>query len=291
MQSNKVTSNRSFFGTLLCLTTMLAALAQTPDGAAIYKQNCSACHDSGASRAPSMEALQQRSPEAVLDALNNVMRIPGSRLNGAERRAVAEFVTGKKAGGDVRGITVGRCPSQPAFRDPAAGPSWNGWSPGITDTAFQPAQEAGLTAAELPRLKLKWAFGFPDSNSAWGGLTVASGRLFTSSQNGTVYSLDAKTGCAYWAFSAQSGVRTPITIGPRGSGKFSVYFGDNSGIAYALDAFTGEKLWSHRIEQHPVARVTGQIRLYDNRLYVPWLPMRRRWEARRLMSAAPSAAV
>jgi polyvinyl alcohol dehydrogenase (cytochrome) len=249
--------------------TVLAASAQTPDGAAIYKRDCAACHDAVGSRAPSREALQERSPEAVLDALNNIMRIPGSRLNGAERRAVAEFVTGKKAGGDVRGITTGRCSAQPAFRDPASGAAWNGWSPDITNTAFQPAKAAGITAADIPRLKLKWAFAFPDSNSAWGGISVVSGRVFTGSQNGTVYSLDAKTGCVYWAFSAQSGVRTPVTIGPRGGGKFTAYFGDNSGIAYAVDAFTGEKLWSRKIEEHPVARITGQMTLYDNRLYIP----------------------
>lgn len=243
--------------------------AQTPDGATIYKQNCASCHDVAGSRAPSREALAQRSPEAILDALNNIMRIPGSRLNGAERRAVAEFATQKKLGGDVRGIITGWCASHPAFRDLASAPSWNGWSPGASNTAFQPAQAAGLTAADLPKLKLKWAFAFPDSNSAWGGITVVSGRLFTGSQNGTVYSLDASTGCVYWAFSAQSGVRTPIVIGPRGAGQFSAYFGDNSGVAYAVDASTGEKLWSRKIEEHPVARITGQMTLYANRLYVP----------------------
>ncbi len=260
---------RACFGISVFLAAIPPALAQTPDGAAIYKRDCAACHDTTGSRAPGREALQQRSPEAVLDALNNIMRIPGSRLNGAERRAVAEFVTGKKAGGDVRGIATGRCAQQSTFRDPAVGPSWNGWSPEITNTAFQSAKNAGLNASDLPKLKPKWAFGFPDSNSAWGGITVVSGRVFTGSQNGTVYALDAKTGCVYWAFGAQSGVRTPITIGPRGGGKFSAYFGDNSGIAYAVDAFTGEKLWSRRIEEHPVARITGQMTLYDNRLYVP----------------------
>jgi len=264
MQPNQV-AVRAF----LMMGTLLPAIAQTPDGAAVYKENCAACHDVAGSRAPSREALQQRSPEAILDSLNNIMRIPGSRLNGAERRAVAEFVTGKKAGGDVRGITSGRCTTQAAFRDPAASPSWIGWSPDLANTAQQTARAAGLSASDVPRLKLKWAFGFPDSNSAWGGITVAGGRLFTGSQNGTVYSLDAKTGCVYWAFSAQSGVRTPITVGQRAGGRFSIFFGDNSGVAYALDASSGEKLWSRRIEDHPVARITGEIQFYDGRLYVP----------------------
>ena len=34
------------------------------------------------------------------------------------------------------------------------------------------------------------------------------------SQNGTVYSLDAKTGCIHWTFSAAGGVRTAIAVGP-----------------------------------------------------------------------------
>jgi len=245
-----------------------AFAADAPDGSALYKRDCAVCHDNSASsRAPNREALTERSPEAVVEALNGIMRIPGSRLNAVERRALAEYLTGKKLGGDVTGSTTGRCPAQPPFRDPASGPQWNGWSPDLTNTVFQPA--SGLTAADVPRLKLKWAFGFPDSNSAWGGITVVSGRLFTGSQNGTVYSLDAKTGCIYWTFSAVGGVRTPITIAQREPGKYSAYFGDNSAFAYAVDAFTGEKLWSRKVEEHQVARITGQMRLYDGKLYVP----------------------
>ena len=256
---------------LLVLALVGSAMAaDAPDGAALYKRDCAVCHDESATtRAPSPEALRERSPEAVLEALNGVMRIPGSRLNGVERRALAEFLTGKKLGGDVSGATTGRCTAQPAFSDPSSGPAWNGWSPDITNTAFQPARQAGISAEDVPRLKLKWAFGFHDSNSAWGGITVVSGRLFTGGQNGTVYSLDARTGCIYWTFSAVGGVRSPITIAPREGGKYTAYFGDNSAFAYAVDAFTGEKLWSRRVEEHAVARITGQTRLYDGKLYVP----------------------
>jgi polyvinyl alcohol dehydrogenase (cytochrome) len=267
-----MSSGRCLATALLWLGFVLSASAAgEPDGAALYKRDCAVCHDGGANtRAPSPDALRERSPEAVVEALNGVMRIPGSRLNALQRRALAEFLTGKKLGGDVAGPTTGRCPAQPAFRDPSSGPSWNGWSPDLTNTLFQPTKQAGLTADDVPRLKLKWAFGFPDSNSAWGGITVVSGRLFTGGQNGTVYSLDAKSGCVYWTFNAVGGVRTPITISPReGSGKFTAYFGDNSAFAYAVDAFTGEKLWSRKVDEHPVARITGQPRLYEGRLYVP----------------------
>src|SRR5262245_32684222 len=88
--------------------------------------------------------------------------------------------------------------------DPSAGSHWNGWSPTPANTRFQPAEHAGLTAAQVPALKLKWAFAFPDTLSAYGQPTVAAGRVFVGAQNGTVYSLDAKTGCTYWTYKTQS---------------------------------------------------------------------------------------
>jgi polyvinyl alcohol dehydrogenase (cytochrome) len=127
-----------------------------------------------------------------------------------------------------------------------------------------------MTADQVSRLSLKWAFGFPDATSAWSQPTVASGRLFVGSQNGTVYSLDAKTGCIYWTFSAKSGVRTALAFGPLdGANRYAVYFGDTGANVYALDAATGRELWSRKLADHLHARITGSPTLYHDRLYVP----------------------
>src|SRR5665213_4109411 len=88
--------------------------------------------------------------------------------------------------------------------DPAATAHWNGWSSSVANTRYQPADQAGLTAAQVPTLKLRWAFAFPDAISAYAQPTVASGRVFVGSQTATVSSLDAKTGCTYWTFKTQS---------------------------------------------------------------------------------------
>ncbi len=141
------------------------------------------------------------------------MRPQGARLSGAERRAVAEFITGKSIEGDVSGASAGRCTARTSLQDFAKTPHWTGWSPSTTNSRFQSAEQAGLAASDLPRLKLKWAFGFPDASVAWSHPTVAAGRVFVGSQNGTVYSLDAKTGCIYWTFSAKGGVRTAVAVG------------------------------------------------------------------------------
>jgi polyvinyl alcohol dehydrogenase (cytochrome) len=245
--------------------------AQSPSGDEIFKQSCASCHDGAAdSRAPGPEPLRARTPQAVIESLmTGAMRLQGSRLSGPERRAVAEFVTGKIVGGDVTGAKAGRCSAPAGAGVPARSASWSGWSPTITNTRFQSGDVAGLTAADVPRLKLKWALGFPDASVAWSSPTVAGGRLYVGSQNGTVYSLDAKTGCIYWTFSAAGGVRTAIAIGPRAAAGVLIYFGDTAANAYAVNADTGRVVWTRKVEDHPLARITGSPTLHAGRLYVP----------------------
>ena len=240
-------------------------------GAAIFARNCATCHDGVAgSRAPSPDVLKRRSPEAILSALTaGGMRPQGGRLSGAERRAVAEHLSGRALGSDITGARIGRCTASPPLTDPASSPAWNGWSPSSTNTRFQSAQQAGLTADQVPKLSLKWAFGFPDATSAWSQPTVAGGRVFVGSQNGTVYSLDAKSGCIHWTFTAKSGVRTALSFGAREGAGDAVYFGDTGANVYALDAATGRELWSRRLDDHLYARITGSPTLYQDRLYVP----------------------
>ena len=240
--------------------------AQALDGEQIFKQSCASCHTGAPeSRAPSPDALKSRTPQAIIESLmTGAMRPQGSRMSGPERRAVSEFVTGKKVDTDVTGDARGRCAASDGASSPGRDASWAGWSPTATNARFQSPEMAGLAAADVPRLTLKWALGFPDASAAWSSPTVAGGRLYVGSQNGTVYALDAKTGCIHWTYSAAGGVRTAIAVG----GAF-VYFGDTAANMYALQAETGRVAWTRKVDEHPLARITGSPTLHDNRLYVP----------------------
>jgi polyvinyl alcohol dehydrogenase (cytochrome) len=245
--------------------------AQTPDGEQVFKQSCASCHNGAPdSRAPGLDALKARAPQAVIESLmTGAMRAQGSRLSGPDRRAVAEFVTGKKVGIDVTGAETGRCAASTRASNTSRTGAWSGWSPTVTNTRFQTREVAGLTAGDVPRLRLKWALGFPDASVAWSSPTVAGGRLYVGSQNGTVYSLDARTGCIHWAYSASGGVRTAITVGPATGGATLVYFGDTAANAYAVNAETGRVVWTRKVDDHPLARITGSPTLHAGRLYVP----------------------
>jgi polyvinyl alcohol dehydrogenase (cytochrome) len=167
--------------------------------------------------------------------VSGAMRFQGSDLSLAERHAVVEFVTAKKF--EPETVPQGMCLGKPAGK-PIEG-EWNGWSSDLENSRFQSADSAGLAPSQVPKLKLKWAFGFPGDFVAFSQPSIVHGKLFVGSAGGKVYALDASTGCTYWAFDAGAGVRTAISIGP-GS---VAYFGDLQANVYAVDAASGAQLW------------------------------------------------
>jgi polyvinyl alcohol dehydrogenase (cytochrome) len=164
---------------------------------------------------------------------------------------------------------VGACANAvPPFVDPLSAPHWNGWGVDLAQSRFQSAAMAELAAADVPRLKLKWAFGFPGATFAFAQPTVIGGRVFIGSQAGKVYSLDASTGCTYWVFDAGALVRAAITVGQTPAG-WTAYVGDRRGNIHAVDAATGKALWTTHVDDHPVARITGAPTLVGTTLFVP----------------------
>ncbi len=247
---------------LLLPVTMVGQLTPA-DGARLFTAHCAMCHDLNVPPFPNRQAFKNLAPEDITQALaTGTMRAQGAELSEQQRRAIAEFITGKHLG-SFSSLDGNRCGKPPSGT--LSGPEWNGWGADLDNSRFQPQGAAQLTAEQVPKLKLRWAFGFPTAMSAYAQPTVAGGRVFVGSAPGLVYALDAATGCTYWSFQAESNVRTAITIGP---GNIA-YFGDLRANVYALDAITGKLLWKKNVDAHPVARVTGSPKLYKGRLYVP----------------------
>ena len=163
---------------------------------------------------------------------------------------------------------------------------WNGWGHDLFNTRYQP--EPAIRAMDVPKLGLKWAFGFQGGNE-FGQPTLVDDRLFVTSSSGRIYALDAKTGCTYWTYDAPAGSRTAISIGELGQSKraaiprklkrtlahldvikapSAAFFGDDTGAVYALDAQKGTLLWKSQVDTHPTARILGSPTLYNDRLYV-----------------------
>ena len=253
------------------------ALAQSTVGLRLFETKCASCHQSAPDKkAPDVSRLRKMTPEAVYAALAKAPHTQIQGLSDDQKKTVAAHLGGRKIGvteiADAKKMP-NQCTADPPMKDINAGPNWNGWGVDpATNARFQPAKAAGLSAAQVPNLKLKWAFGFPLAEEAHSQPTVVGGRIFVGSDAGTVYSLDAASGCVYWSFQTDGAMRIAPTVssvkGP-GSTKFAVYFGDQRANMYALDADNGKQLWKVKVDEHPVAQITGAPTLYEGRLYVP----------------------
>lgn len=245
--------------------------AQAPDGAAIFRQKCAMCHDNPSGRVPARDMLASLPPDTIIfDLTFGVMQPQGLGLSANEIAAVASFLTGKSSSpGAQPNPDANRCggPS-PAIR--LEGSLWNGWGHDIENSRFQ--AEPGIAAADVQKLKVKWVFAFPGPLVGTQP-TVVGDHLFIGTANGWVYSLNAKTGCTYWTFLAGSDIRGSLSVGPFGKPsqkRFAVYFADlMKASAYAVDPTSGKLLWQTKVDDHPLARITGSPVFYDNRLYVP----------------------
>ena len=262
---------------LFCLAvTVAAASAQTPGGSSaeaekIYAERCAKCHESGVPRAANREALRRLSPDAIRIALTSgTMVTQAADLSPAQIDMLARML-GSAATTAPPASTSNACPvdASSSFVDPLDRARWNGWGANLSQHRFQPAEMALLPANQVPRLKLKWSFGFPGVSRAYAQPTVVGGRVFVGSASGVVYALSAASGCQHWAFKADAPVRTAITIGPGSApGKWLTYFGDQRANVYALDALTGEVSWKRRVDDFGGAMMTGAPTLAEGTLYV-----------------------
>ncbi|HEU4618798.1 MAG TPA: PQQ-binding-like beta-propeller repeat protein [Gammaproteobacteria bacterium] len=255
-----------------------ASVPGTESGFATFQNQCTVCHGNpNVPRAPSPEAIRQMSPEKIYEALSTggVMAAQGAALSDIQKQRVAEFMSGRPLGSSGSGDASkmpNRCTENPELAGLEQNPLWNGWGVDLGNTRAQAPGQAGLTAADVPKLELKWAFGYPAGVSSNAQPTVAAGRIFVGSDNGFVYSLDAKSGCVYWSFEAGSIVRNSVVVGAvtgRGDTRYAAYFGDGHANIYAVDAHHGTLLWKKRVDDHFVARITAGVKLYEGKLFVP----------------------
>jgi polyvinyl alcohol dehydrogenase (cytochrome) len=246
-----------------------------PPGQVLFERNCSSCH-STESGAPPMATLNTMSTELIFDTLmKGRMKEVVSGMTSRERRIVAEYL-GKRplndpAAGDVTKMT-NRCAANPALGEIGTS-AWSGWG-GATNARFQTDRAAGLKAADVPRLKLKWAFGLPGGSNMYSQPAVAFGRVFVGSDDGVVYSMDARSGCVYWAsradvFGRFAPIAAPISGYP--GTRYAIFFVTRSSTAYAVDAHDGKVLWKTVVKDGPAGlnNLSATAAWHDGRLYVP----------------------
>ena len=236
--------------------------AQESAGAAIYGAHCAMCHDQTAtgSRIPPRSALEAITPDAVVAALTSgVMKEQGAGLSEKERAEVAAWLGRQPAVSK----TGGACASNAST--PSAGGDWTGWGNRAENWRFQP--DPGISVAQIPHLKLKWAYGIDGVVLMRSQPAVYHGRVYVGGENGVLSSLDAATGCTYWSVTGMA-VRSGIAIGRAGE-RDALFFGDPLGAVHAIALSDGKQLWQTKVSERYGSLITGTPAYSAGRLYVP----------------------
>ena len=248
-----------------------SAYAAGPSGEGIFAARCASCHDappSADNRAPPKALLKQMSVARIVRTMDfGAMMSLTYMLDRAEREAVAAYLGVPNE--DRAPPPSAFCAARSVALPKTEAGAWNGWSPAPTNTRYQPAP--GLSAAQLSRLNLKWAFAFAGDVNAFAAPAVLGANLFVGSAGGSIYALDAKSGCIHWHFQADGPVRSSMVVAPLDASgtRHALFFGDQAGRFYALAAETGAPLWRARPDEHEAAKLTGTPLARDGVVYVP----------------------
>jgi polyvinyl alcohol dehydrogenase (cytochrome) len=276
---------------VLAALTILAARPEPPPappllppghpGEVIFKARCASCHEPATGRAPDRAHLADLGLLEIFNELKNgSMRPMAEGLSDVEVGAVSAYLAPPVKGAGATGVASTAPSAQPPDPPKCADPDrfairtadWNGWGRNAANWRYQPAP--GFTVAQASRLKVKWSFAFEAGK--YGQPTIVGGRVFLAGYGGRIYSLDARTGCLRWRFDDGAPSRTTISIGRLAaapSGYAAVFgdfrFGTASHTEVALDAVSGKLIWRQRIEDHPLAVLTGAPTIWGGRVYQP----------------------
>jgi polyvinyl alcohol dehydrogenase (cytochrome) len=249
----------------------------TANGEAVFNAHCKACHEPAIDRAPNRTTLSSYQPAQIVQALTSGAMVPMAQgLSDADKAAVAAFLTTPVAAPDAhpmpggaraipavaRGVDV-MCTSNPPIHETAS--DWRSVGYDASTSRFQ--RHPGLKAADVPKLKVKWAFAMSGGSMP----TVIGDWLFITNRSGKFYALDAKTGCVHWVLEGVSSRTTPMivksAISPSG---WATFVGERTRVVRAIDAQTGKEIWrSGQLENNPVAGITGTPAVSGDQLFVP----------------------
>jgi polyvinyl alcohol dehydrogenase (cytochrome) len=263
---------------VLLLAGPLAANAQAPaNGEAVFNARCKSCHEPAIDRAPNRTVLSTYQPAQILQALTGGAMTPMAQgLSDADKAAVAAFLTTPQLPTEAhpqpggaravpaasRGVDV-MCVTTPPIRTTAS--DWAAVGLDANSSRFQ--SNPGLKAADVPKLKVKWAFAMTGGSMP----TVIGDWLFITNRSGKFYALDAKTGCVHWVVEGVASRTTPMVvksaISPSG---WATFVGERTRVVRAMDAATGKEIWrSAQLEANPVAGITGTPVVSGDQLFVP----------------------
>ena len=129
------------------------------DGMSFYKARSAACHDAPVGRVPALSALRAMTPTGNLKCSRRRRNGDAScRVDRAGADNVAVYLAHAESPRGDASANLCKENDADSLRT-SSGPAWSKWGVDSENTRFQTSDAAGLATSQVPKLKLRWAFG------------------------------------------------------------------------------------------------------------------------------------
>jgi polyvinyl alcohol dehydrogenase (cytochrome) len=241
-------------------------------GEAVYNEVCASCHaNPEATKSPPLDTLKRMGPRAVSHALTHgKMRVQASGLS---EEQIDDVVAWLSATTNIDNSWIGNhtCPADRMDVDTGEPTIWTQGFDRRNHRRLT-AEQAGLTTADLGKLQLAWALGFPQTaNMRSQPAIVGNTMYYPIVDSGQLFAMDigGEQPCVKWVYQHDIPLRTTIGYHHLPDGTPALLFADNAAHVLLMHAITAEIIWDVSVKVTSVSNVTAMPVLYENRIYVP----------------------
>ncbi len=245
--------------------TPAGASTSAPDDAAqLFKVTCAICHEVPETKAPPVETIRQLPAARILMALEfGRMQPQAAGLTPEQRQRIAKWLAAAEDAKRDQWIADRACSRE----TPAQLTGIENWGLGRDNARH--VSGTRIDRRNVGKLELQWSIALPAVTTMRSQPVVAGDTVFLGSQGTHLLALDRATGCVRWAFNADAPVRTALTLAATSDGANTLFFADEMGMVYAVDATTGKQRWRVRVKLFPTSVISGAIAYHGDRIYVP----------------------
>lgn len=244
-------------------------------GEAVYKQNCAACHDNPAgTRAPTKDTLKEMSLQFLNYTLTEgKMKAQAASLSAEQRAQVINYLIGAKVT-TASWTDSMKCDAARLPVDLTGEATITNFGFDRNNTRALTAKQAGLTKAQLSKMELAWAIGFPDATGMRAQGAVVGKNVFVPvAEVGAMYAFDISVPekpCIQWVYNTPGGapLRTSSAFGMVGDVPLLVFSGEDTTV-HAVDARTGKAVWTKHVGAYSYSTTTGTPTVLKDRVIVP----------------------
>jgi len=140
------------------------------------------------------------------------------------------------------------------------------WGLDQRNTRYQPNSTIGVD--NVAALELAWAFALEGGDSPHSYPIVTRDSLYIGTQANQLLALDRYSGCTRFRYTGPDSIRTGLVHGQIGQ-QSAIFFGTGNGEVEAVNALTGEQLWSIDARDHDAQFITGTPVFHAGVLFVP----------------------